>query len=351
MYANARHTECKCHPVAKETASRADKYLIRCKTFSRSRVNITLPGNAGLRHSMGGKDMSTINNTVGNSSTNLLAEQIARTASKQVLNKAQSTPVSDSSVSTSPDILNLQLATLIKKWSDAKQAINLLGNTTQEINQSRKAMAAEMLKRIKEQIRMMTMLTAGDPKARARQIAVLARELAAAVQEYASATGNSSQSREASAAAGAGIQNQNTSSTEQGNSASVTEVTAQSDQNVGQPASDTSPTTTSPAEPTSSQPSSTHLVNEQLANRISEYNQASSATKEDQEFAMEVRKLAAQLKALAKQNEVRSHKGTDQSTERETANTNEALREVEHSLAIIESPNVSNTPSINIVVG
>ena len=307
--------------------------------------------------------MSTINNTVGNSSTNLLAEQIARTASKQVLNKAQSTPVSDSSVSTSPDILNLQLATLIKKWSDAKQAINILGNTTQEINQSRKAMAAEMLKRIKEQIRMMTMLTAGDPKARARQIAVLARELAAAVQEYASATGNSSQSREASAAAGADIQNQNTSSAEQGDSASaatnatgatasVTEVTAQSDQNVGQPASDTSPTTTtSPAEPTSSQPSSTHPVNEQLASRISQYNQTSSATKEDQEFAMEVRKLAAQLKALAKQNEVRSHKGTDQSTERETANTNEALREVEHSLVIIESPSVSNTPSINIVAG
>jgi hypothetical protein len=311
--------------------------------------------------------MSTINNTVGNSSTNWLTEQIAKAASRQVLNKAQSipqsTPVSDSSASPSPDILNLQLASLIKKWSDAKQAINILGNTTQEINQSRKAMAAEMLNRIKEQIRMMTMLTAGDPKARARQIAVLARELAAAVQEYASATGNFSQSRDASAAAGAGIQNQNTSSTEQGDSASaatnaagatasVAGVTAQSDQNVGQPAPDTSPTTTtSPAEPMSYQPNSTHQVYEQLANRIWEYNQTSSATKEDQEFAMEARKLAAQLKALAKQNEVRGHKGTDQSTERETANTNEALREAEHSLAIIESPSVSNTPSINIVAG
>jgi len=56
---------------------------------------------------------------------------------------------------------------------------------------------------------------------------------------------------------------------------------------------------------------------------------------------MEVRKLAAQLKSLAKQNEVRTHKGVDQSTERETANTNEALREVEHSLAIIDSPTIN----------
>ena len=342
--------------------------LYQVQNFQQKQSGHHTPRRCWAQAQHGGKDMSTINNnTVGNSSANWLVEQIHRTASKQVLNKAQSTlqstPVSDSSVSTSPDILNLQLASLIKKWSDAKQAINLLGNTTQEINQSRKAMAAEMLKRIKEQIRMMTMLTAGDPKARASQIAVLARELAAAVQEYASATGNSSQSREASATAGAGIQSENTSSAEQSNpasaatnatgaTASVTEVAAQSDQNVGQPAPDTSPTTTtSPAEPMSYQPNSTHQVYEQLANRISEYNQTSSANKEDQEFAMEVRKLAAQLKSLAKQNEVRSYKGTDQSTERETANTNEALREVEHSLAIIESPSVSNTPSINIVAG
>ena len=64
---------------------------------------------------------------------------------------------------------------------------------------------------------------------------------------------------------------------------------------------------------------------------------------------MEVRKLAAQIKTLAKQNEARTHKGTDHSTKRETANTNEALKEVEHSLAIIESPNDSHSPSINIM--
>jgi organic radical activating enzyme len=294
--------------------------------------------------------MSTINNTTGNSSTNRLVQKLATAAAKQVLSKDQSAVVSTSATSSTPDILSAQLTSLMKKWSDAKQALDQLGNATQAINQSIKAAAAEMLKQIKEQIRMMIMLTGGDPKARARQIALLARELAVAVQEYASASGNSPQTSEASTA---GSQNAATSSAEQGNSASTatntTEVTTPSVQNVGNATPDTSPTTTSPAEATPYQPTSTHQMNEQLANKISEYNQTPSASKEDQAFALEVRKLAAQLKALAKQNEVRAHKGTDQSTERETANTYEALKEVEHGLAIIEAPSVAFTPSINIV--
>ena len=188
--------------------------------------------------------MSSISNPVGNSSTNRLAQQVARAASTQVLNKNQSLPVSDSSVASKPDILNSQLTSSMNKWSDAKQAIDKLGNAPQEINQSRKAFAAEVLKRIKEQIRIMMMLTAGDPKARARQIASLARELAAAAQEYASASGGSSQISEASIAGSASVQNEITSSGEQSNSASAvanaagaansaTEVTAQPDQNVG----------------------------------------------------------------------------------------------------------------------
>ena len=304
--------------------------------------------------------MSTISNTTGNSGANRLAQQFVNVPSKQILNKVQSLPVSGSSVSSKPDVLNSPLTSPISKWSDAKQAIDTLGNATQQISQSRKVVAAELLKRIKEQIRIMMMLTGGDPKERARQIAMLARELAAAAREYAAASRDSPQTGEASTAAG-GVQN--TSSDEQTNSASAVanstgatastaEVAAQPDQNVGQVAPDAAPTTTtSPAEPMPYQPTSAQQVNEQLANKISGYGQTSSASKEDQEFALEVRKLAAQIKMLAKQNEARARNGTDQSTERETANTHEALKEVEHSLAIIESPNVSHTPLINIVAG
>ena len=266
--------------------------------------------------------------------------------------------MSGSSVSSKPDVLNSPLTSPISKWSDAKQAIDTLGNATQQISQSRKAIAAELLKRIKEQIRIMMMLTGGDPKERARQIAMLARELAAAAREYAAASRDSPQTGEASAVGGAV---HSTSSDEQdksagavanatGATASTTEVAAQPDQNVGQATPDAAPTTTtSPAEPMPYQPTLAQQGNEQLANRVSGYNQTSSVSKEDQEFALEIRKLAAQIKTLAKQNEARTHKGQDQSTERETANTNEALKEVEHSLAIIESPNDSHSPSINIM--
>jgi hypothetical protein len=304
--------------------------------------------------------MSIVSNTAGNTGANRLVQQLANAPAKQVLNKDQSSPVSASSVSSKPDIPASQLASLVSKWSNAKQAVDNLANAPQQISQSRKAFAAEMLKRIKEQIRIMMMLTGGDPKTRARQIAVLARELAAAAREYAAASGDTFRISEASAA---GVQNENTSTTEQsisagaeanatGATAGATQVTAQPDLHVGQAAPDSTPATTSNAqEPTPYQPTSTHQVYEQLANKTSEYSRESSASKEDQEFALEVRKLAAQLKALAKQNEVRAHKDSDQSTKRETADTNEALREVEHSLAIIESPNVTYTPSINIVAG
>jgi hypothetical protein len=293
--------------------------------------------------------MSTINYTVG-SSANRLNQSLVSIPTKQILNRDQALPEPTSSLTAKPDSLDSQLTSLVNKWLAAKQALETLSNAPLQISQSRKSFAAEMLKRIKEQIRVMTMLTGGDPKARARQIAVLARELAAAAREYAAASGDTSRTDETPAANGAAVQTENNSTIERdraaanavGTTASANEVTPQPDRNNGQ-------ATTSPAAAMPYQQASTRQVFEQLANRIAEYIQKSSSAQEDREFALEVRKLAAQLKALAKQNEVHAHKGTDQSTERETAATNEALGEVEHSLAIIDSPNASYSPFINIV--
>lgn len=300
--------------------------------------------------------MSIIGKTPINS--NLLAQQFAKGAARQALYKEQSQTVADNSVPTKPDVVNSQLTSFINRMNDAKQAINKLGDATREISQSKKAFAAEMLRRIKEQIRLMMMMTGGDPKARARQIAAMAKELAAAAREYAAASGDASQVNEAPAT---GTQNELAQATnaDQSNSTTAVASTAESTTSTAsvseQSAPDTvnaAPTPTAvPAETMPYQPNSTHQVYEQLASKISEYGHTSASSKEDQEFAMEVRKLAAQLKAMAKHNEVHTHKGTEQSTEQETADTNEALREVDHSLAIIESPDVSPPPSINIVAG
>jgi hypothetical protein len=290
--------------------------------------------------------MSIISKTPINS--NLLAQQFAKVAARQALYKEQSQTVADNSVPTKPDVLNSQLTSFINRMNDAKQAINKLGDATREISQSRKAFAAEMLKRIKDQIRLMMLMTGGDPKARARQIAAMAKELAAAAREYAAASGDATPVSEAPASSG----EQSNSSTAAASTAESTTSAASVAEQSDPAAENTVPTPTAvPGEAMPYQPNSTHQVYEQLANKISEYSRTSASSKEDQEFAMEVRKLAAQLKALAKQNEVHAHKGIDQSTEQETADTNEALREVEHSLAIIESPEVSSPPSINIVAG
>jgi hypothetical protein len=297
--------------------------------------------------------MTTINKAIINSNTSLLAQQLAKESTRQALNKETSLPATASSVPVKQDKLNSQLSSILNKWSDAKQAINQWGNITQEINQSRKAFAAEVLRRVKEQIRIMMMLTGGDPKARARQIAILARELAAAAREYASASGDSSQANVAPTADSAGTTapstgEQNNAATAVADTAGATSGTAavaeQSGKNVESAPPDVSATT--PASPAVS----LHQVNEQLGNKIAEYTRTSSTSQEDQAFAMEVRKLATQLKALAKQNEVHAHKGKDQSTEREMADINDALREIEKSLSSLDTPNPA-APSINIVAG
>jgi hypothetical protein len=297
--------------------------------------------------------MSVISKAIISSNIDILAQQFAKASTRPALNKETTIVAAGNSAPAKSDPLNSQLTTLLNKWSDAKQAIEKLGNATQEINQSKKAFAAEVIKRIKEQIRIMMMLTGGDPKARARQIAALAKELAAAAREYASASGDTSQPSEASAAGSAISQ---TAAAPASAGGQIDHAGATS--NTGETTTGTAdviPTTAVETAPSSqSSLDSTHQSNELPGNKIAAYTLTSSETsvsKEDQEFAMEVRRLAAQLQALAKQNEARAHKGADKSFERENADTNEALREVEHSVSVIDSPNVSSTPSINIMAG
>jgi organic radical activating enzyme len=301
--------------------------------------------------------MTTINKAIINSNTSLLTQQLAKESSRQALNKDVSLPASANSVPVKIANLNSQLSSILDKLSDAKQAISQWGNITQEINQSKKAFAAEVLKRVKEQIRILMMLTGGDPKARARQIAILARELAAAAREYASASGDSPSASVAPTADSAGtttpstgdLSNAATAVADTSGATSGTVAAAEpSDPNAGNAVPDVS--ATPPSVSMQYQPGTTHQVNEQLGIKIAEYTRTSSTSQEDQAFAMEVRKLAAQLKALAKQNEVHAHKGKDQSTEREMADINDALREIEKSLSSLNTPNPA-APSINIVAG
>ncbi|HLZ19554.1 MAG TPA: hypothetical protein VKO67_08065, partial [Smithellaceae bacterium] len=75
---------------------------------------------------------------------------------------------------------------LEKRLNDSRQVIAQLSNSKSNAAQSKKAAAAEKVKRIKAEIQMLKTM-GGDPKLVARHIARLARELKAAAREYASA--------------------------------------------------------------------------------------------------------------------------------------------------------------------
>ncbi|MFZ2163363.1 MAG: hypothetical protein WAW02_14210 [Sideroxyarcus sp.] len=285
--------------------------------------------------------MTTIIKTGINSTTNILVQQLAKGSARQTLASDSTLPASSSPAPFKPNQLNSQLGAILNRWSDAQQAVDKWGDVTQQINQSKKAFAAEVLRRVKEQIRILMMLTGGDPKARARQIALLAKELAAAAREYASASGAASQANVASTA---GIAD------DQSASAAVAPDAAVAEQSGQDATPDVSATTTAGAAASMQyQQISAHQLNEQLGNKIAEYSRTDSASQEDLAFAMEVRKLAAQLKALAKQNEVRERKGTDQSTKREMADLEEALKDIEKSLSSLGAADAAPMPSINIV--
>lgn len=286
--------------------------------------------------------MTTINKAGFNSYQSILVQQFAKTSARPVSTVTSAASVSTGIAAQNPAGANSPTSSVLNKWNDALQAINSLGNATREINQSKKAFAAEMLRRIKEQIRMLMMLSVGDPKSRARQIAILAKELAAAVREYTSTSGDAGQaSATAQDSSGAAALPADAVDAAGGTTAAA----EQSTPDVSATAAET---------PTAAfQATAAQQTSELLGSKLAEYSRATSAadsaSKEDREFAMEVRKLAAQLKALAKQNEVRSRKGGDESTEPETAVTEEALREIEHSLSGMDTPITPASPSISIL--
>ncbi len=289
--------------------------------------------------------MTIINNNGLNTSASLLMQQFAKRAA-QPANIPTTAPASTQPEKSDP---YAALTSFLDKMKDIQQAIMQASAATQRIDQSRKAVAAEMVRRIKEQLRMMMSMMAGmDPKTKARLIAQMSRELAAAVREYAAASGGA-QEGVATTAGDADAQNDNTASSGGEQNAMAGAAGASETSTVTAPEASAASQTpgTSPDEATGAPRQVGGLVRDQLA----EYSQhaGSPDAKADQEFATEVRKLAAMLKALAKQNEVHARKDMERSTERETANTLDALGEVERSLSGIVSADIPVAASISVV--
>lgn len=260
------------------------------------------------------------------------------------------------------DVLQTQMDAYQKHWAEASRAIAQLNTNSQDMAQSKKAAAAQKLERIKEQIKMlMRMGGIGDPKVNARQIAQLAKELAAAAQEYASAGGGGSPQQPATSADTAAAisgANDTASNSTQSNSNVASDVSAATS---GAPAlSGTSGENSLNADVVLLPATGAALVDSSgryqdmkersdnnFQNKIAELQQKSSSDDADNKFVTEVRNLAKQLKALAKLQEKRLLQAGVQAADNEMANAIQAINEVEKiatsiasSIAVVSSVNV-----------
>ena len=291
------------------------------------------------------------------SAASLLAQQYARGATKP---RAFEDAALESIAQNDP----ARADALKKQLDDARQAGAQIGNAKQDVNESRKAAAAERVKQIKAQIQALKMM-GGDPKSIARQVAQLARELSAAASEYASAGGGAQQASQpavngttaiagGNAAASEAADSGGASATADVPSATVREQQAAAEKKTDQPedaAVSAAVSGTALAEGSRQyQENQKQQFKDAVQKNIAELRQKSSAAEADREFAQEVRALAAQLKALAKQQEQRLRQARDQSASGDLSQANQVLAEAESSASKISMSAIAVSPSVNIAV-
>lgn len=229
------------------------------------------------------------------------------------------------------DEIKSQLDAYQKRWDEASAAIAQL---PRKMNEEQKAAAAQKVQRIKDQLKMLQMMGGiGNPRANARQIAQLAKELAAAAHEYASAGGSDN----ANASTGTSVV---AASASNQNSASV----AGSDTSA-QPkavAADAESSTAAGVVQDNSQ----QQMKSSLQSMVSGLQQKSAISNADLEFIKEVRSVAAQLKALIRQQEMRLNQTGDQTGE--IPRMYQAFGEIEKSISAIGSPDPIPSVSVNL---
>lgn len=247
-----------------------------------------------------------------------------------------------------------QADVLEKRLENGKQAVAQLRTGGSNAAQSKKAAAAEKVNRIKEQIKALKMM-GGDPKAIARQIAQLARELASAAHEYTSAAAGGASAQDAADPAEA-------SSGASSDKAVTLNVSPSGDPDAGAAASDetgekdrqdvatTAPSGAILAEGARKyQEAQRQQFVDDLQKKIAELRQKSSAADADRDFAQEVRTLAAQLKALAKQQEQRMRRAGDHSADHDIAQIGQALAEAEKSVSGMAASSMAVTASVSVL--
>ena len=256
--------------------------------------------------------------------------------------------------------------TLKKQLDDGKQAVDQLRAVKNNALQSRKAEATEKIKRIKQEIQMLKTM-GGDPRMIARRIAQLARDLAQAAREYASASGGGESSQDNLAASDAGASTTGSNTTllsaaggDGGVSGAAAPVVVSAETGSGGAAASgsadekdgsipTGATEAAPAGVTREegmrqyQEAQRQKMTDDVQKVTGNVKQKTAEAEADRQFAQDVRTLAALLKALARQQEQRLHKAGDHSADHELSQTNRVLAEAEKSVSGTLAPSTNAT--------
>lgn len=222
--------------------------------------------------------------------------------------------------------IKAELDAWAKRQEETRQALSQIKPPDWRAQQ--KAAAEQRVQQIKDQIKMLTMMAgACDPKANARQITQLAKQLAAAVQEYASACGTDTPQPTVSAPASGAAQS----------AAANLSPAAGAPAAASPPPADTAPASPSPAATGTSDPHG------KTGAEGATVGQQSSVA--DQAFIKEVRDLLEKLKALARLQQARMQ-GDGHG---EISASFDAIGQVEKGLVDIATQSITaSAPSINI---
>lgn len=216
---------------------------------------------------------------------------------------------------------------LAEKIRKNQEAINQLERSRPDSVKARKLHALERLKLLEARLQAIKMAMVGSSKSVAKQLAQLARELGAAVHEYASAlneSGASASTEPSSSNAVPASESGEHSETVSSDASESTEISEPTTPEENQ--SDTLKANAE-AKPTDS-------FKQAVDNYVNALKQKGAEAKENQEFFQKARHLADQIKALAKQQDLRSRQLKSSSPDNELSN---AMNSMEYELTTLVS--------------
>ena len=279
-------------------------------------------------------------NLYSTAAPNVLGTTLAlRASAKQAAGSEVNALLAGINGSTSENAKNL-----IARQSELKNVLQQIQKSKSDEDSQRKEAARQKVERLKAQIRALKLRAMINPQAVVRQAAQLARELANAVKDYSGSGGGGDVF-----AAGGGA----TLVAPATDSQASVQAQAEAQQVQAEASSEAREIAQGGSQPTVAEEETT-APNEEIQNavneKISDLNAKVGASRADQEFANEARKLLNELKSIVQRAKLSQDSKTAGAKGNDVQEADKALQEAEQGINGIVSGALSTLTSIDIKV-